>query len=344
MSSSINSGKILKIFGKILILSFIVIGVLISGKFTDFMDAPGLFFVLIGGAAMVLMGFSTSEIGAAFKHAAGSFGAREELRNSAYFWEAAARNFWMLGVLGTVISFIIGLCSSQGGIEGISFRMAESFLTIVYGMILGAICFVPSLKLTRECNNQPLPDSAEVFDKRREWALKNLRFENIIGYALFIAALGWTIIYPLSMRPAEGPLNPVEMFVHWPSLLVVGGGAVALVMFMGHAAVGQSFTLSFAFTGLIGSLMGFVQTLIGFSSRSISDVASAITFIISSCFLALMGMMLIGMPLEDHTVKTEKNQKELALSRIAWYIFPLVTLIFLALTFVFVITPIKKVQ
>jgi len=199
------------------------------------------------------------------------------------------------------------------------------------------------LKLTGELSKHPWQEPREVLEKPGEKAVKILRFENIIGYALFIAVVGWTIVSSLSLYESGSPLNPMEAFIYWPSLLVVLGGTMVLVMFIGDAAAGRSFTLSFALTGLIGSLMAFVQTLISFSSRGVRDVASAMTFIISSCFIALLGMMLVGVPLEDRAIKTGKNKKQLALSRIAWYVFPVVALILLIFAFVMVLTPVKKV-
>jgi hypothetical protein len=53
-------------------------------------------------------------------------------------------------------------------------------------------------------------------------------------------------------------------------------------------------------------------------------------------------MMLAGNPLEDRSVKAGKGQKTLTLSHIAWFVFPLVALILLFLTFVMVVTPIQK--
>jgi len=341
MAPSIDLKRILIVLGRILILIFLGMAVVLSGKFTRFMDAPGLAFVLLGGAAMILMSFSASEIGAAFKHAAGRPGEREELQKSSYFWESAARNAVMLGVLGTVTSFIIRLCAFQGVTASLFSELGVSFLTTLYGVILGAVCAVPALKITKELNRQPLQEVREVLEKSGEKAVKTLRYENIIGYVLFIAVIGWTIIAP-SAAGSSIPFSPLEMLIHWPALLVVAGGTIALVMFVGDAAAGRSFTLSFALTGLIGSLMGFVQVLHSLSSQSIKGVASAVAFIISSCFVALVGMMLVGIPLEDRTVKAGRNHKELALSRIAWYVFPLVTLILLIFVFVLVITPIKK--
>jgi hypothetical protein len=344
MSSIIDLKRIWKVLIRILIVVFFVTGVILSGSFfTDLVKGHSLVFVLLGGVAMALMGFSARDIGAAFRHATAGPDGKESLQNSAYFWEAAARNFLMLGVLGAFISFITALGRCAGSLAQVALQMSESFLPAVYGMILAVICFVPFLKLTGELSKHPLQEPEKPIDKTEEKADRILRFENIIGYALFIAVVGWTIISSLTQNELAGPLNPWEVFIYWPSLLVVLGGTIVLVMFIGDAAAGRSFTLSFALTGLIGSLMAFVQTLISFSARGVKDVASAMTFIISSCFLALLGMMLVGIPLEDRAIKTGKNKKQLTLSRIAWYVFPLVALILLLFAFVTVLIPIKKV-
>jgi hypothetical protein len=344
MSSTIDLKRIWKVLIRILIVVFFVMGVILSGSFfTDLMKGPSLVFVLLGGVGMVLMGFSAREIGTAFKHAAAGPDVKESLQNSSYFWEAAARNFLMVGVLGAFISFITSLGRPSGGIASIALGMSESFLPAVYGIILAVICFVPVLKLTAELKKPLLQEPREILERPGEKADKILRFENLIGYVLFIAVVGWTIISSLSQNELDGPLNPWEVFIYWPSILVVLGGTIVLVMFIGDAVAGKSFTLSFALTGLIGSLMAFVQTLISFSSRGVKDVASAMTFIISSCFIALLGMMLVGIPLEDRTIKTGENKKQLTLSRIAWYVFPVVALILLLFAFVTVLIPVKKV-
>jgi len=341
MFSKIRTKRLFLILARILIVALMVIAIIFSGKFTSFMYGYGLVFVLLGGVALALVGFSVPEIGAAFKHAAGVPGHGEEIRKSALFWESSARNVLMLGVLGSIINLVVALSDSQGGLTGIASRMAISFITTVYGMILGVIFFVPAWKLTEELHNQPLEEAPETLEKPRQRAIVTLRFENIIGYILFITIISWTIFKP-SLSISSPQFEPWEWIIYWPSLLVVVGGTIALVLFVNKAAAGRTFTLGFALTGLIGSLMGFVQVLISFASRSIQDVASAVTFIISSCFVAILGMMLVGAPLEDRMVKAGRIEKHSALSRVAWYVFPLVALIFLVLTFVVVITPMKK--
>ena len=104
----------------------------------------------------------------------------------------------------------------------------------------------------------------------------------------------------------------------------------------------MTISVSFALTGFIGSQMGIIQALLGFATKKIIDIGTAVTFIISSCFVALLGIMLVGGPLEVRLVKTGKIEKPSLLSRISWYVFPLVAMILLLLTFALVITPIQK--
>jgi hypothetical protein len=56
----------------------------------------------------------------------------------------------------------------------------------------------------------------------------------------------------------------------------------------------------------------------------------------------LLGMMLAGIPLEDRELKSSSTGRHSTLSRVAWYAFPLVTLILVMITFVLVTTPMEK--
>jgi MFS family permease len=335
----------LLVWGRILLLGSLAVAVALSGKFTNFVSGYGLIFVLLGGAALALTSYSLREMGAAFKHAAGGPGRLGELRTSLLFWQTSARNVWMLGVLGSIISFVAALtnaqASSQGGIASIAFRMAISFVPTVYGLLLGVICLVPAWKLTEKPHLES-PGGAPQADKKPvQKAGGSPRVETIIGYILFLGMTTWAILGP--SLSAGVPLKSWEWIVSWPALLVVLGGTTALVLFAGDMAAGSAFTLSFALTGLIGSLAGFIQVLLGFSSRSIQNVSSGLAFIISSCFIALLGMMLLGVPLEDRAAKAGKTHIQARLNQIACYVFPLIVLIFLAMAFVMVVTPIKKV-
>ncbi|MGD9346449.1 MAG: hypothetical protein PVH84_11330, partial [Candidatus Aminicenantes bacterium] len=224
----------------------------------------------------------------------------------------------------------------------IASRMSTSYISAVYGMALAVICAVPALKTSGLLGTQLKEERENILEEKTRQNVPFLKLDTVIGYVLFIFALGWTIFTPILGETFEGPIKPHDLFLYWPSLLVVLGGTIAIALFAGNSAASRSMTLGFALTGLLATLMGFVQAMIGFSSKNIQDVASAITFILSSCFIALMGMMLVGNPLVDRSAKAIKAHKAQTLNRIAWFIFPFMTLILLFLTFVMVVTPIQK--
>jgi hypothetical protein len=342
MTQSLDSKKISVIFIKLLILCCLVFAMVLTGKFADFVNGVGFLFVFLGGIFLTLISFSFREMGRALKHTLDRSGSALEQRKTGYFWETVVRNFWMTGVLGCVISFVIALGSSEGGLFGIASRMSASYISAVYGMALAVICAVPALKVSGTLDTPDKEEKQNSLDVGSENNTPFLKFDSVIGYVLFLFALGWSIFTPLLGQAFEGPLKPMDLFLYWPALLVVLGGTIAIVLLVGNSAASKSFTIGFALTGMLATLMGFVQAMMGFSSKEIQDIASAITFILSSCIIALLGMMLVGNPLLDHSMKNEKVQKAQPLNRIVWFVFPFMTLILLFLTFVMVVTPIKK--
>jgi len=88
--------------------------------------------------------------------------------------------------------------------------------------------------------------------------------------------------------------------------------------------------------------MGFVQALLGMSSGNLERISSALTFILSSCFAALLGMFLLGGPMEDRAAKNLLERGRTPLGRAAWYAFPLIALVFLVAVFVLIVTPFEK--
>ncbi len=327
--------------GRILIIAILIAAPILSGRFVDFMNLNGLGFVIIGGLALILMSFTFREVASAFKDAGRAIGFHPESHKSLIFWASASRSFWMVGILATLISFVLTLADPPGGIVGIAERMASSLIPIVYGAILSVICLVPALKLKEKRTLSPHEGITEEKGTREEGIMASLSFENIIGYVLFTAVIVGTLI-KTKLTANTPAFEAWEWVIYWPSLLVVLGGTIALVLFVGNSAKGRTFTLGFAITGFIGSIMGIIQVLLGFSTKSIEDVSVAVTFILSSCFFALLGMMLVGAPFEDRSIKNSKTAKHSTLSQIAWYVFPLVTLIFLVVTFVIVVTPIRR--
>ncbi len=316
--------------------------VIVSGRLSGLMNGAGLFYLLFGSLAAAFMGFSRREIGTAFRHAAGSPGRREDRKRSADFWLAAARNAWLLGVLGSTMNFTIALSGESGGIAAISNRMIQSLVVTLYGLVLAVVCLVPGMKISGragEAREAETPPSKAGAGPGRARAIL---LERVAGYALFAAVLGLTVLSLTRARPQDGPLTIGRVLFHGPAILVVFGGAVALALFMGAGAGARALTLGFAMTGFVSLLMGLIQALFGFVHASISEISAALAFIISASFFALLGLIAVAAPLEDREVMEGRRERHGTLSRMLWTIFPLVVFIFLILTFILVVTPMKQ--
>jgi hypothetical protein len=206
-------------------------------------------------------------------------------------------------------------------------------LPLLYGLVAAVVFSLPALLLANriEVPEAPVPQALE--HKRA-----GLRFENWLGYILCAGLVIWVLPSP---SPVNN-LNPLQLFIHWPAFLVVAGGALLLLLFLRALGAGQSLTLSFAFSGVIGALFGLIQTSHGFAQGSISTIAGAISFAISSCFVALVGMLFVGIPLQDRAQRIRRRGQSALMNRVAWYGLPLVTLFVLAMSVILIITPIQK--
>jgi len=295
-----------------------------------FLDPLRLIFVLLGAVGLTLMGFSFPEINAAFKHALGRSGepGKGALDRSIYFWEAAARNFYLMGVLMTIISFATLIKSLPGSIQEFWMTLAICCITTVYGLILASLSAIAGLRVNNKLHG-PGQSQQEIQGEPTQPA-HNRAIEKISGALLFIATLGWVIL----------GADALMVFIYWPSLLVVAGGAILFVLCIGNGADGLSTTLGFAFSGVIGVLFGLVQMFHG--GASIKGIAEGMTFTLFSCVFAMVGMMLGGVHRQDHTYKTGNPRENITISRIAWYGFPVVALMLLFYFFLLTIIPMVK--
>jgi len=320
-----------------LVAAAFILAVIISGAFSGLTNRAGLFFLAAGSVAAAFMGFSRREIGAAFGHAFGATGPRGSLERSAYFWEAAARNAWVLGVLGSALNFTMVLGGGDSGsIQDVSNRMIQSLVVTLYGLVLAVICLLPAIKIAAAAErgpDVPPPGAGPV---------RPGLFGRLTGYVLFAAVLALPIVDLIERRPQGGPFSTAAIVLHGPALLVVIGGTVALALFMGAGAGARSLTLGFALTGLISLLMGFIQALFGFVHASVEEISVAVAFILSASIFALLGLVAAAGPLEDREVMEGRHRGPRAFSRTAWIVFPLLTFIFLILTFIMVVTPMTR--
>lgn len=333
--SPMNSGKKFSlIVGRIMFLLIVAIGVVKSGPPAGYYEPYGFFLILVGGIALVMISFPGRDIWLAFRHAAGASGGAAEIRTSAHFWEAAGRGFWLLGGLSSVLSMIIGFAglksAETAGLWAIMPVLLRTLLSTFYGCLLAVICFVPCWKLTgnlQSLKSSPGTDrgNTPASLERRGWILRTA-----IGYVLFVAALVPVLRLPDLTYSAV-------LIACLPSFLVVLGGSFALMLFMGGNSARLTPSAAFGCMGLIGCLMGFLQMLRGMTiptAEGIGIVAGAIAFIIAACFTALLGMALLGAPMEDRAIRTGRIDSPSAFSRVFWYAFPLFSLIFQILVFI----------
>jgi flagellar motor component MotA len=334
--------------GKILFL-VIFAAVIVRSYFmtsrASFVDPYGFLFVLAGGMALTMISFPGAEILRALRHAAGASGNDAEIRSSVHFWEAAGRGFWILGVLRSVLNLIIGFTSlaiEQNGLQLIMNKMAHSLLAVFYGLLLAVICLIPCWKLKEKLQGRPGMPNLERGDRPTDSF--GLRFGTIIGYVIFLS-----VIFPTIFNFS------VPAYMWWPSyrpsLLIVLGGAIAIMLFTGKTNSGPTVSTALSGMGFVGVLMGCIQMMFGIASFSgtggpegVAEVAGALMLILSSCMTALLAMVLLGAPLEDHAIRTGSVPAPSGFSRISWYVFPLLATIFQVLAFIMIITPMSKPQ
>jgi hypothetical protein len=325
----------MKMILKIAFGAAFVIALFLTRPFQELWQGAGIVIVTFGFAASLLMGFSGREIGEGFRAAAGGPASGAGLTRAAYFWEAAARNAWILGVLGSEISFIIALSKESAEIAEVTVRMTQTFVITLYGLILAALCLIPALKIAGRKDG-----GAQVI--RTVTTGKLPVSGRVLGYVLFAAVLAATGYSLAGGAAARGPLPAKSFILPWPSTLVVIGGSAALALFTWPGVGARALTLGFGMTGLISVLAGFIQAMFGFVHHDIRQVGSAIIFIISSGLLALLGMLIAAAPLEDREVMEGRRERMAFSSRMFWIVFPLVTFFFLILSFLAIITPMTK--
>lgn len=321
--------------GRWVFAAALVAAIVASGLFPGLTNKAGLLYVLFGSAAACLMGFTGREIAAAFGHAAGHDGPAAALARSAYFWEAAARNAWILGAMGSAINFTIVLGTGSEGIADVSSRMIRSFIVTLYGLVVAIVCLVPAIKLSGKAGSAGPAEPAAAPGR-------TLSPGRIAGYVLFAAVIVLTVLLLVGGQRLGGPLPIGKVLFHPPAILAVIGGTVALALFMGGGAGARAWTIGFALTGLAGLLMGLIQALFGFVHKEIAEIASACAFIISASTLSLLGLVAVAGPLEDREIMDGRRDRPSQLSRLFWAVFPLLTFIFLILTFIMVVTPMER--
>ena len=155
MSSISGRQKYSLILGWILILAIVTLGVIQSGNPANLVDPSGFLFVLVGGIALVMISFPGSEIRRALRDAAGAPANEVDIRGSAFFWEAAGRSFWIVGVLRSILHLMMFFRSTAtveyGTLQLIINELSQCLLATLYGAVLAVICLIPIADSWEKC-------------------------------------------------------------------------------------------------------------------------------------------------------------------------------------------------
>jgi hypothetical protein len=336
MFSTPRSRARLETAAKVALVAAWVAVLVASGRFTPFLHARGLAFVFLGLAAMALTSFTFAEIRVALRDAWAPDPDCGSTRVSVLFWEAAARNAWLTGALGSVVFFVLALARPSGGLRAIATDMSLAFVPSVLGLAAAGLLLVPSLRLRDAIEASGRAGSA--VDPERGSPADRRTWEHLVGPLLLLSLVAWTISRPSSALPSPLPA-PWHSLLHWPALLVVVGGTAAVLLLAGRPLARRIRSVSFAVAGATGTLIGLVQVLLGFAARDIASLSAAGSFIVTTCFISLLGTMLAAVPVEDRDAKAGGTASYPWPSRVAWLLFPMLTTLYLLMTFVMVLTP-----
>ena len=275
----------------------------------------GLLFVLLGACALVLTTVAAHGWDVAAFRAMPS-------------WEAAARAAWTTGALGTVVFFESTLVGPSEGLAATATGLALSFVPSLAGLVLAAGLLARMMRVTPG-------DRSATLRKR----LPGSAWDLWIGRALFAALVTWPILQARVTAAGPGIADSVWM-LHWPAVLVLLGVVVALGLLGGAPLRERAASAALAGAGTLTALSGLVQALLGVARADIAAVSAGMSFLVTAVFTTLLGLALVTYPRDDRRA-AEPNRAPFA-ARIAWVLFPLLTIGLMAVMFLMTLTPMTR--
>lgn len=302
---------ILKIF---IVMSILFSAITLAG-FSDFYDSISLGFVVLMTFFLTIAGFSFKRIKNSVIAVFSSDTNCYILNESKEFWLSLIRNFIVTGVFGTLIGFVLIL----GGLDDpkkVDQMMSIAYLTVFYGFLFTLIFPVPAFFIIIEKLKSISSIETDELDHSQN---KGGRASTIIGL------IGIIITFLVAI---DLPNFEISIFYNLPSILLVIGGGVAFTIFASFKKenLGGYLTLGFALSGLIGVMGGIIQMFK--YSDNIAKIGPAAALALLSLFSALVGMMLISMPLSDNYQYICVDRKNKAVFRLFEFVFPILVLIF----------------
>lgn len=274
----------------------------------------GLLFVLLGVLALALAGHGG--------------GAPRVVRCSpARFWREAAHQAWLAGGLGGVLLFARALGTWSATIRDIVSRMALAVAPIAWGLILAMVFAVAALRAPeRAAREEPGSGGAAAW-------------ERAVGVLLLLGLVA-TSVGRVPWAAAAGGLDPWRLLAHWPAVLLVAGVALAASGVAGTGPDARTAMPACALAGALAGLVGLLVALTGFAQQDLARVTSGVSFMITSCSTALVGLLAAASL--GGSADVERPRESASVVQSAWALFPLVAVLFLVIVFLLVVTPMTR--
>jgi len=332
MSSVATSRFLRALLGAVACALLVLAGVHL-GRMDLTLGTRALVLLAGGSVALLVLGFSPRDILTALGHAVGRSSGSGTHRRSARVWTAAARNAWVLGAIAAIAAFVAHFCSGFDGIDGFVMGLGEVAASLTYGLGLAALMGLPALRLSQRLGEADLPAGPPSSPEPQA----AFTWERLPAYGLLAVLVAWPLLSPV----ASDHFHPTDWLLHWPAILVVAGGGLALALYLGFPRNGEALTLGLASAGVLATLLGSAQTLRGFANTSIEMVTAGLTLVVSACFVSLVTLAALGLPWQDRAHAPDTRPPSMA-SRVAWYGIPFLALAVLVLTTLAILTPMKK--
>jgi len=128
--------------------------------------------------------------------------------------------------------------------------------------------------------------------------------------------------------------------LHWPAVLVLLGVVAALSLLGGASLRERAASTAVAGAGTLTSLSGLVQALVGVARADLAAVVAGMSFLVTACFITLLALALVTYPRDDRRIGDVHGGSLGA--RVSWVLFPLLTFVLLAITFLMILTPMTR--
>jgi hypothetical protein len=239
----------------------------------------------------------------------------------------------VLGGIGATTAYVAHLCWGFSEVHEFVTGLGDVAISLTSGLGLTALLSLPALRLSRERDGTELPVPAPPSPEPHP----AFSWPHLPAHGLLAVLATW----PLLSSPPSAQFPPADWLLHWPALLVVGGGGLALALYLGFPRNSEALTVGLASAGVVAVLLGLTQALRGFAHGSIELVTSGLTFVISACLASLVGLAAFGLPLQDRAQGPRDETPSVA-SRVAGLGLPFVVLVCIVITTLMVLTPMKK--